>query len=63
MEKGKKQRLAIMGLSWYVIASIFIATYLRLNYLPTEYEGSYWIAVFIHYLSLYVLVAHKIIIK
>ena len=61
MENRKKARtnaLWILGATWYVIINIFIATYIRLNYLPEAYETAYWTAVCVYCFGAYCAVAY-----
>ena len=61
MNKTKKNALWIIGATWYVMVNIFLATFIRLNYLPEAYEGAYWLAVGVYCVGVYFAVCYYLL--
>ena len=55
--KKKKNALTVMLTTWCIIMSIGIGTYIRINWIPDEYEPAYWFAVCIYGLGVYFAIA------
>jgi hypothetical protein len=61
MENNKKIAMSIIGGTWYVVISIFVSTYIRINHLPEGYEGAYWLSVIVYFIGTYAAVMAYII--
>ena len=62
-DKAARTALGMIITTWYVVLNIFLATYVRLNWLPNEYEGTYWTAVGVYAFGMYMAITYYFIFK
>ena len=63
MKKTTKTVLVMMLGMWYVIACIFISTYIRETYIPEAYMGSYWVSVWVYCIGSYLSASYYMVFK